>query len=188
MRTPFHTLHLGIPRPKRRSCMSAERVQEGIVVEAGTIPVASQAKPWLHPAAAVYTAPPQPPSPPQSPPQSLGQRNLPAFACIRLSWTRLHSALPAIPLTMCLTCWASGCGRAHAQARAWLCGCGIPRVLPPPFISHPADHVPCVLGKLMWPSACLGSRVTVTAAASFVCCRLHSYPILLAMCLACWAL
>ena len=36
--------------------------------------------------------------------------------------------------------------------------CGVSRVLPLRFMSHPAGRVPCVLGELTWLRACLGSR------------------------------
>ena len=36
--------------------------------------------------------------------------------------------------------------------------CGVSRVLPLRFMSHPAGRVPCVLGELTWLRACFGSR------------------------------
>ena len=48
-------------------------------------------------------------------------------------------------------------------------GCSISRVLPLLlFIPHPADFLPHVLGKLVWPRVCSGSHLAVMALASFV--------------------
>ena len=54
-------------------------------------------------------------------------------------------------------------------------GFGIYRVPMHSFVSHPAGHVPRVLGVFMWPCACSGSCSAVVTMAYFACRRIHSY-------------